>query len=232
MTSLDPPGGATALRRMRGNIDISSVRHQVVGSSGDVPAQVGSGSAETIDFPPRAESAGDLTGRDGAYAEPPVAAAGRTFEAPEQELGARPGHRRDALDIPRPISVAQVVEGAVVHQQVERSHARWECGQVALDKVDANRGQARRAPSLDKSSASEIDAGHGESLLGQIDGVGAGATAEVDRTARAQPAGLDHVPQLGAGPDLPRHAEEAVPGVVELSSNHRASFPCSDSIVK
>jgi hypothetical protein len=125
-------------------------------------AQVGSGSGETLDFPPRAESGRDLTGCDAAYAEPPVAAAGRRLEAPEQELGPRPGPRRDALDVAPLLGVAPVVEGAVVHQQVERSHPRGSLGQ---------------------SRGGKIDAGHGEAVLGQLGGTGAGAAAEVEQTA-------------------------------------------------
>jgi hypothetical protein len=76
------------------------------------------------------------------------------------------------------------------------------------------------AARLGQPGGGEIHAGDVEPVAGQVHGVGAGAAAQVDRAAGAQPAGLDQLDELVAGADLPGHPEEAVSDVVEEPRVH------------
>jgi hypothetical protein len=76
--------------------------------------------------------------------EQPFPPAGWPFEAPEQKAAAGPQAQDDLLDIPVSLAVAEVVQSAVVKQEVELAPKSPERGQVVPDP----RRRRRRQPWL------------------------------------------------------------------------------------
>ena len=167
-----------------------------------------------------------------SQAEPRQVRLGRV-EGVQDEDRARTGQSDDRRRHRPPVRWCEVVERAVVDEQVEGAldTGQVRCGQVAADEVDplGHAGGDRCASRLPESDRREVDADDVEAGLGQEDGVGTGPTTEVDRVSGSEPfrrdaAGLHERDQLGASPHLPRCAP-AVHEVVEPDRRHQAPRP-------
>src|SRR5438445_684798 len=95
-----------------------------------------------------------------------------------------------------------------------------ERGQVLLDELDRNACDAGAAPSLHQGRRCEVHADHLETALGEVNGVRARSTTEVDRAAWATPTRFDEVDELAARPELPGHAKITISNVVEGTCGH------------
>jgi hypothetical protein len=120
----------------------------------------------------------------------------------------------------------QVVEGAVVDQEVEAAQAVAERGEVVLEEVHPDAGRDRLRPPLRQRGRCEVDTGDGEAVLSQKDRVGTGPAAEVDRTARPQAPVADQADEFLSRPDLPWHPEEPVAEVVQRPGCHQTWAAC------
>lgn len=124
---------------------------------------------------------------------------GFPLEAPQQESGAGADEGYNAVHIGGAGFGAQVVEGAVVDENVEGALDMAKVGEVVQDEVDIGQGVAGVGARLGQGGWGEVDSGYGEALARKVDRVGADAAAEVDGAAgRCELAGGDQADELGS----------------------------------
>src|SRR5829696_1165759 len=147
---------------------------------------------ERLDVEPSTEPVLDLAGQQArersrrTLEREPRQVCGVTRKCEQEEAAAGPCERRHPGGHPSAQGRRQVVEGAVIDEQVERAldaghAARREIAADELEPTGADPAGARRVPRLAQRDAREVDAGDVEPSLGELDRDAPRTTAQVDR---------------------------------------------------
>ena len=125
------------------------------------------------------------------------------------------GQRHHVLHVEVAILWAQVIQCAVIHQEIESAADVVQVGEVVHDERHRHSGGLCSCPCLINRRRGEIHAGDVEALLRQEDSVASCPAAKINGPAGSDASALHQPHQFLARARLPRHAKEPVAQFVE-----------------
>src|SRR3990172_4928696 len=197
-------------------------RHQVDCHPG-WPFRIIQAARVTLDVKVLAEAALHLARREYlaiGNAEQSLPPTRRPFEAVKHKLGSRVHERQDTRHIQIAVFRDEIVEHAIIHQQIKRTADVLEVSEIVHDEIHLHPSLSRTlAPQLNRSDG-EIHASHIEAVLREKDGVAGYAAAEIYSAARLDASTFHQLNKFLSRTDVPGCAEVAVYQLVEQFHLH------------